>query len=182
MLLSTLGVGKVIVQGFVQWLSKRSLAEIACIILGIACAILIVANRAEKRHSAKLQTALVKCTEGRAADRKAYTQAQLDAAAKNKAHVADVEAQQKRISDERLKDANDRLNRLAGELRARGPAAKSHSNGAGSSPVSSPAGGTDGSSGLCLSSDQLLRAAQDEERHDQLITWVEQQLGVDPNK
>jgi hypothetical protein len=58
-LLSMLGVGKVIAQGCVQWLSKRSLAEIACIILGVACAILIAANKAEKRHSAKLQAQVV---------------------------------------------------------------------------------------------------------------------------
>jgi hypothetical protein len=42
-------------KGALGWLSKRSLAEIGCIALGIACAALIVANRAEKRHSEKLQ-------------------------------------------------------------------------------------------------------------------------------
>lgn len=112
----------------------------------------------------------------------AYRQAQIDATAKNKAHVADVEAQQQRISDERLKDANNRLARLSDELRARGPAAQSHPNGAGSPALPNPSGGTADPAGLCLSPSQLLRAAQDEERHSQLIQWVEQQLSVDPNK
>jgi hypothetical protein len=58
-LLNILGVGRVVVQCLVQWLSKRSLAEIGCIVLCIVCAILIVANRAEKRHSAKLQAQVV---------------------------------------------------------------------------------------------------------------------------
>jgi hypothetical protein len=164
------------------WLSKRSLAEIGCIALVIACLVLLVANRAEERHSAKLQSQLTLCSQGREADRLAYRKAQNDAAAKNKAHVADVEAQQKRISDEREKSLNDHLARLADELRARGPAAQGHPNGAGSPPVPKPASGTPEAPSLCLSSEQLLRAAQDEERHDQLIQWVEQQMKVDPNK
>jgi hypothetical protein len=64
-LLSLLGVGKALVQGLVQWLSKRSLAQLACIALAIACLSLVVANRAEKRHSAKLSAQLVKCAEVR---------------------------------------------------------------------------------------------------------------------
>ena len=180
-LLSLLGIGRTLVQGIVQWLSRRSLAEIGCIVLGIACLVLFVANGAEKRHSVKLQTQLTKCSQGRDADRLAYRKAQADAAAKNKAHVADVEAKQKRITDETVASLNDRLSRLTGELRAHGPAAQSHPNGAGSPALPKPASGTSETPGLCLSSEQLLRAAQDEERHDQLIDWVEQQMKVDPN-
>jgi hypothetical protein len=119
---------------------------------------------------------------GRLQDRATYEQAQKDAAAQNKAHVADVEAQQKRISDERLKDANDRLSRLADELRKHGPAAQGHPNGAGPSPVPGTAPGASSAPGLCLSPEQLLRAAADEERHAQLIRWIEEQLKIDPNK
>jgi hypothetical protein len=54
-LLSALGIGKALL----SWLSKRSLAEIACIILGLACLVLVIGNRAEKRHSAKLQAQVV---------------------------------------------------------------------------------------------------------------------------
>lgn len=179
--LSMFGIGKAVLTAVLTWLSKRSLAEIGCIVLGLACLVLFVAHRSEQRHAAKLETQLSKCTEGRKADRDAYAKAQSDAAAKNKAHVADVEAQQKRISDARLKDANDRLSRLAGELRARGPAAQGAANGAGSPTVPNPASGADAAPGLCLSPDQLLRAAQDEERHSQLIQWIEEQLKIDPN-
>ena len=171
-----------VVRKFVQWLSHRSFWQIMFGAALILAGWQYIGRRAEQRHAAKLQAQLSKCTAGREADRAAYRQAQIDAEAKNKAHVADVEAQQKRISDERLKDANDRLSRLAGELRARGPAAQSHPNGAGSPPVSSPSGGASNPAQLCLSPDQLLRAAQDEERHSQLIQWIDQQLGVDPNK
>jgi len=118
---------------------------------------------------------------GRLADRQAYAKAQADAKAANLAHVTDVEAQQKRISDERLKDANDRLARLADELRARGPAAQGSSGRTSPPKVPGSASGTPQTPGLCLSPEQLLRAAQDEERHDQLITWIEQQMKVDPN-
>jgi hypothetical protein len=119
---------------------------------------------------------------GRLADRTAYETAQKQAQAQNKAHVAAVEAQQKRISDERLKDANARLTRLADELRARGPAAQGFAHGAGSPALPGSASGTSSAAGLCLSPEQLLRAAQDEERHDQLIQWIEQQMRVNPNK
>jgi hypothetical protein len=54
-LLAILGYGNCVLKAVLAWLSKRSLAELSCIALGIACAVLIVANRAEKRHSEKLQ-------------------------------------------------------------------------------------------------------------------------------
>jgi hypothetical protein len=55
-ILSLLGIGKSVLTAVLTWLSRRSPAELGCIALGIACAVLIVANRAEKRHSEKLQT------------------------------------------------------------------------------------------------------------------------------
>jgi hypothetical protein len=59
-LLAALGFGKSFVQGLGQWLSKLSLAQLACVILTIACLFLFVANRAEKRHSAKVEAQLAK--------------------------------------------------------------------------------------------------------------------------
>jgi hypothetical protein len=59
-LLSLLGVGKSAVNYGLQWLSRRSLAQIACIALALACLFLFVANRAEKRHSAKVEAQLAK--------------------------------------------------------------------------------------------------------------------------
>jgi hypothetical protein len=58
-LLSALGFGKSVLSAVIDWLSRRSLAEIACIALAIACLVLVVANRAEKRHSEKLQRQVV---------------------------------------------------------------------------------------------------------------------------
>jgi hypothetical protein len=182
LLVAALGIGRSVATAVLTWLSHRSFWQLAFGAALIFAGIQTIRVKAEQRHSAKVEAQLGKCTSARHADQQAYAKAQADAQAKNKAHVANVEAQQQRISDERLKDANDRLARLAGELRARGPAAQGHSNGAGPSPLPDPASGTDDSSGLCLSPAQLLRAAEDEERHDQLIQWIEQQLKVDPNK
>jgi hypothetical protein len=164
------------------WLSHRSFWQIVCMALA-AFALVQHFQLADARHDRDAWRKQFNSEHsGRLADRTAYTNAQAAAAAQNKAHVADVEAQQQRISDERLKDANDRLARLAGELRARGPAAQGHSSGAGSPALPGSASGVDAAPGLCLSSEQLLRAAQDEERHAQLIQWIEQQLKVNPNK
>jgi hypothetical protein len=58
-LLSALGFGKSILSAVLDWLSRRSLAEIGCIVLAIACLVLVIANRAEKRHSEKLQHQVV---------------------------------------------------------------------------------------------------------------------------
>lgn len=55
LVLALLGYGNAVLKAVIQWLSRRSLAELGCIVLGIACAVLIVANRAEKRHGEKLQ-------------------------------------------------------------------------------------------------------------------------------
>jgi hypothetical protein len=180
--LSLLGIGNAVLKAVLAWLSKRSLAELGCLALALICLLQFTALRSEKRHGEKLQGQLTKCAQGREADRTAYAKAQADAAAKNRAHVADVEAKQKRITDETVASLNDRLSRLSGELHAHGPAAQGHVNGAGPSALPKPASGTPETPGLCLSPEQLLRAAQDEERHDQLIQWIEQQMKVDPNK
>jgi hypothetical protein len=54
--LTMLGFGKAVV----RWLSKRSLAELACIALALVCVFEFVALKAEKRHSARLQTQVTK--------------------------------------------------------------------------------------------------------------------------
>src|SRR6476646_6207167 len=130
-LITALGFSQFVLKSVLGWLSKRSLAELACIALALVCAVQFLAIKGEKRHAAKVAAQLGKCGNAREADRAAYAKAQKDAQAKNAAHVADVEAQQKRINDERVQSLNDRLGRLAGELRAHGPAAQGHSGGAG---------------------------------------------------
>jgi hypothetical protein len=146
----------------------------ACLLLGLRLGL-------EIRHAHKLETQLAKVTAARAADRAAYLQAQKDAAAKNQADIQRTEQRQKEISDARVSDLNARLERIARELRDN-PAAKGSAGSAklpetGATPCRAfdPAW-------LCLSPDDRLRAAQNEERHDQLITWEEQQMKVDPNK
>lgn len=46
-----------------SWLSKRSLAELACIALAVICAVQFLQVRAERRHSAKVSEQLRKCAE-----------------------------------------------------------------------------------------------------------------------
>lgn len=43
-----------------SWLSRRSLAELGCIVLGIVALIAILNGMSERRHSAKLQGQVVK--------------------------------------------------------------------------------------------------------------------------
>jgi hypothetical protein len=117
----------------------------------------------------------------RANDLKVYRQAQANAAAKNKADVAAAAQKQKDISNAQVATLNDRLARLSDELRARGPAAQSHPVEPGVPQTGNASPGTPGAPGLCLSPDQLLRAAQDEERHNELIDWVLKQSSIDPN-
>jgi hypothetical protein len=117
----------------------------------------------------------------RVLDQKAYRQAQADAAAKNKADIAAAAQKQKDISNAQVATLNDRLARLSDELRARGPAAQSHPVEPGVPQTGNASPGTPGAPGLCLSPDQLLRAAQDEERHNELIDWVLKQSSIDPN-
>lgn len=58
-LLALLGFSRAVITAVLTWLSHSSLAEIGCIVLGIACLALVVANRAEKQHSTKLQGQVV---------------------------------------------------------------------------------------------------------------------------
>jgi hypothetical protein len=118
------------------------------------------------------------CGEARVADRTSYEQAQKTAEALNKAHVERVKSQQQRITDDVEANLSARLERLRRELSQGGTTApQSHP----ASPAAGNAGTTSqgpaGAPRLCLSTEELLRAAENEERHDQLINWE-----VDPNK
>lgn len=141
--------------------------------LALAFLALFVALKMERAHSAKLQSQVIACSEARKADRSAYEAAQAKAAADNLSHVRQVENQQRRINEETVSDLNARLERLRRELRSQGTAAdQSPANGAGSSEGSGgPA--TPSEARLCFAPSVILRAAENEERHDQLITLVE---------
>jgi hypothetical protein len=176
----------------VQWLSRRSLAEIGCIVLGIAC--LVQTARIEgfgiwplhidglKATLAATETALKNERDGRANDRLAYRKAQADSAAKNKVHVADVEAQQKRITDDVEARYRADLARLRAERvqPANGPSQRA-ANGAGSS-TAGPASSGPHPEAVSLPSDELLRAQETELQLNALIDWVLGQSSIDPNK
>lgn len=94
----------------------------------------------------------------------------------NKEQVQRIVSEQDRISSNVEADLNARLERLRSELRAKAP--QRNPQGSGASPDGKAPGATDGEAGVCLAPDELLRAAENEERHDRLIDWVEQQLQV----
>lgn len=176
-LLSALGVGRTVFGAVVTWLSRRSMAELGCIALGLLCAAQFIALKAEKHHSARLQTQLIKCTQGREADRDAYAKAQEGAKAKNIAHVAVKEAESKRITDE-TQSAYARDH--AELIRLRQQAPRGAPGRAGLSQAPAPAAGAD-ADGLHLSPDEHLQASEIELRLMHLQNWAEKQVAVDPN-
>jgi hypothetical protein len=126
----------------------------------------------------KTKSELGKCAIGRKEDRQAYRQAQLDAKAKNLAEVERIESAQQRISTNVEADLSARLERLRRELRAKDAAAPRPAGSTQAGAIPPTPGSPDAAPRLCLTSDQLLRAAESEERHDQLLNWIEQQLNV----
>jgi hypothetical protein len=129
------------------------------------------------RRADKFERQAIKCAEGRKADRAAYETAQKDAASKNKAQVQKIESEQQRITANVEADLTARLERLRSELRRNATSQGSpRSPGAGGVPEAP--GSANGEARVCLEADQLLRGAENEERHEQLIRWVEQQLKV----
>lgn len=139
----------------------------------IAC---LAALRMEQSQNAKLKAQLHECSTLRQADRDSYARAQAEAEAKNLADVALVKQQQQRISDDTVALLNARLERLRRELSKGGASAPQSHPGKPGLPEGGPApGGADGAAGLCLTPAELLRAAENEERHDRLIDWAERQ-------
>jgi predicted phage gp36 major capsid-like protein len=140
------------------------------------CLMLGIALNVERRGHAKARQRIVELTELRVSDRARYEAAQREAAEKNRANVARIEADQRRITHEVQSDLTARLERLRRELRANPQANPGPAGGAGSpaAPVARP--GAPQETRLCPSAEELLRGAENEERHDQLITWIERQL------
>jgi hypothetical protein len=149
--------------------------------LGLAFVGMLTALRLTQAQNGKLKAQLHECTIGRQSDRISYEQAQKTAEALNRAQVERVKSQQQRITDDVEANLSARLERLRRELRS--------NTAPQSAPVSpnpsltGPASeGPAPTARLCLSTEELLRAAENEERHDQLINWVLGQSQVDPNK
>jgi hypothetical protein len=111
------------------------------------------------------------------AERDSLIAAAKEAERLNKEQVSRIVNEQDRISKDVEADLTARLERLRRELRAKA----NNGNPQGTNPGSDgkAPGTVAGEAGLCLAPEQLLRAAENEERHTQLIDWVERQLKVD---
>jgi hypothetical protein len=142
------------------------------IILALIAALAIQGSRVSN-----LQEKLAGCQQGRAADRATYEAAQAQAAEKNRAQVRTIEQKQEAANAQAVSNLSARLERLRSELRASTGASK---GGAGSAGLSEAGGGSSapGASGLCLTPEELLHGASNEERHDELITLVEQLIRI----
>jgi FtsZ-interacting cell division protein ZipA len=151
------------------------------IVGAIALAVILslsIALWAADRRADKWEAQSRKCAVARESDRNAYTAAQNEARRLNEAEVARIESEQRRITDEVQSDLNSRLERLRRELRANPAAPGGSAGGPDPGPDGSAPEGSPDSARLCLAPEVVLRGAENEERHEQLIRWVEKQLGV----
>lgn len=146
--------------------------------LGLFIASLIAALMIERRQSDKLKAQVEACAEARKADRETYARGQAEAALKNKEQVHRIKSAQEKINAEVSSDLHSRLERLRRELQQKAAAAGGAAKGPGASANGKPTGGTDEAAMVCFAPGELLRAAENEERHDQLISWLEKQLAV----
>jgi hypothetical protein len=159
-----------------KWLFGGSL--FLCIMLGIAL-------KLERIHSHKLAQRNAELTELRAQDKANYENAQRTAKALNDAQIQRVEQQYKRNSDDERQAYLRDLARLRVErLRKQGSTAPQGAAG-GSDPSQdrAPTSGTDGN-GVQVPEPRNVQdeAAEIELRLMHLQNYVEQILGVDPNK
>lgn len=147
--------------------------------LGLLCLALAVQSirlGAANNRADRIQINLNECREGRKQDRDAYEDAQRKARELNEAENSRIVRDQEKVNETRLVDLTARLERLRSELRSKAAPRNPGSPQAG--PDGKAPGNSDEEAGLCLAPDELLRAAENEERHDQLITWIEEQLKV----
>lgn len=148
--------------------------------LAILILIGALAVQTDRLHGA--QDARDNCKQGRVLDRQGYEQAQREAAAKNKAQVAQIEKQQQEANDEVTRNLHSRLEQLRRELRSQAGTAQGSAGGPGV-PQAGGQPGTAQAAGVCLTAEEHVRAAESEERHDQLITLIERMVaGPDSNR
>jgi hypothetical protein len=181
-LLALFGYGKIAAQAIGSWLSRRSLGEIVGLALGLLLLLDHAALLISHRENGKLKGQITKCAEGRAADRVAYTKAQADAAALNEAQIQRVKSEQQRITDETVSTLDARIELIRNELRKQQAPTAQHAPGGPQTGNTSPAPCTvTDPAWMCLSPAERLSAAENEERHDELIDWVLKQSSIDPN-
>jgi hypothetical protein len=177
--LTILGYGRIAANAVGAWLSRRSLAELACIAL-VAFALVQHFQLKDARHDRDAWHRQFDSEHrARLDDRAAYEKAQAEAASNNKAHVAQIEQQYQRNSDDERQAYLRDLAELK-RLRQQNAAPSGAPGTAGPSPAPAPSGGADGD-GLHLSTDEHLQASEIELRLLHLQNWVLKQLNVNPN-
>ena len=150
-------------------------------VLGLLLALVAVQTIRHQRAANRADGAEFHLREAREAiieQRETYERAQADAQAKNRAEVERIKSDQQEVTNEVTRNLNSRLERLRRELQQKAPAAGGHSQSPGTGPDGKPRPGTDETARVCLTPEELLRGAENEERHDQLIDWVERQLAI----
>jgi len=168
--LKLLGLGRAVM----QWLSRRSLAELACIALAVFAVVQHFELTSARSSAARWHKQFDAEHAGRLADRAAYTKAQDDAAAANKAHVQAENKLREQINEASRSSFIADRDRLRAQS---GGAAGS----AGVSEVPKPAPGTPPEV-VSLPPAELLRAQETELQLNALIDWILGQSKVDPNK
>jgi hypothetical protein len=184
LLLSMLGVGRSVMTAVITWLSRRSLAEIGCIILALFAVVQTVRVSAEHRQNVKLKAQLHSCTianQQTISNYRAAAEAARKADADNKARV---EAEQAKISKEQSDEYEARIAAArATAQRLRQQLAQAHPGSPGAAPVPGvpaptgqpPQGPSDG-----LSIDDRLTATEQGIQLDELIKWVKRQHDLKP--
>ncbi len=160
------------------WLRSLSWSQLLCLALAGFALLFYLQRNDARSDAARWEKQYHGERAARLADRDAYTEAQRKAAELNEAEVARIEREQDRITADVESNLNSRLERLRRELRGQTSTDKGAAGGPQASPDGRSGSGTSQEAGVCLTSDQLLRAAENEERHDQLISWIERQLAV----
>ena len=170
---------RLLLSGALKRLASLNVWQLLCIALALFGAVQTIRVKAEQRRAHKVEQRLSKSEAARKADRDAYTKAQAAAALANKAQVVRVKKQQQEITDATVSRLNSRLELIRGELRK--PASQGVSGSAGAGDPGQTPCRTTSAAWLCLSPEDRLRAAENEERHDELIDWALKQSAVDPN-
>jgi hypothetical protein len=153
-------------------------ANLMACVLGLAAAIFLVVSvvQSVQLHGFLWFDGALNKLERAERDNKALRDGVNEAKRLNEQQIQRIEREQQEISDEVSRNLTARLERLRSELRSKAAPRNPGSPKAGADGQAP--GGTDEAAGLCLAPDELLRAAENEERHDQLISWIEEQLKV----
>jgi hypothetical protein len=163
------------------WLSHRSFWQIMFGVALLLAGIQTLRLWSEQRHAHKIEAQLSKSEAARKADRDAYTKAQSDAAAKNKAQVAKIEQQQQKVTDDVEARYRADLARLRSERVRSGDAANQRpAGGSGSGQAGATPSGSGGQA-VPLSGPELLQARETELQLNALIDFVLNQSAIDPN-